>query len=259
MTFQAQEELSLPKSFVSNNSNPNSPRSQPDDGIRLSMPYTPPASTSSRNTPVQTHDDAHEEGLVEGFRAMNITQTHYLGRSSGLVFIRTAIALKEEYSELGPQNAHPSQTNRRIEYDDPRFKLRRPAFWEAGLVSVPYCPTLSALSDNFTAAASTASPPSPRSVSSAELIGGAYRQLFPPLQRVLSFAASSNSRMRFTEWLTSDRRRLRLRSFACLRDGSKILVQPTRSAGEYYTLAMGRLAVVRARQLSPAACPSRFT
>lgn len=117
-------------------SEPGTPASAADrDDIRLRpVPQTHELPVSSTGTPVPVQIDEDQEGLVEGFRNMNIKQTHYLGRSSGLVFIRTAIALKDEYSESTRPHAAETQNVPVIHRKHP-FKMRDSSFMDDGLVS----------------------------------------------------------------------------------------------------------------------------
>ena len=65
---------------------------------------------------------------------MTIKQTHYLGRSSGWVFIKTAMALKDEYSESTRPHSGKTQDASFTRRNHP-FNMRDSKFMDDGLVS----------------------------------------------------------------------------------------------------------------------------
>ncbi|GJE89787.1 fungal-specific transcription factor domain-containing protein [Phanerochaete sordida] len=123
--------------------------SPPEFAIVASNPseYTPPpiASGSRQTTPsgpcmirLTPHaeelldDDTDEEGLIHGFKSLNVKaeQTHFLGRSSNLMLIRTAMDLKQEYSQTAdpttPSEQHSVLTSRRPQFWDYATTLLQP-------------------------------------------------------------------------------------------------------------------------------------
>lgn len=100
------------------------------------MPLTPDA-----------RDDIEEdvnqlEALVDGFKSveLDVKHTHFLGRSSGLVLLRTALALKQEYGQ-GSESHEDSSS----EANGDKIRARRPEFWDAMTVRSPQAHTCSPL------------------------------------------------------------------------------------------------------------------
>lgn len=80
--------------------------------------YLPPATDD-----LLEEDDSDDEGLVEGFRGLNVkAETHFLGRSSNLMLIRTALDLKQEFAQTSERTS-PVQ-------EQGIFSSRRQEFWD---------------------------------------------------------------------------------------------------------------------------------
>ena len=60
-------------------------------------------------------------------------QAHYLGKSSGLGLIRTAMALKQEYTE---HDSRKSPANSSITTHGAQLNVRRPVFWGDSIVRI---------------------------------------------------------------------------------------------------------------------------
>lgn len=99
-----------------------SPQRQPS--IDPSTPFLSPAC----HLPDDGEED-EDEGLVEHFKAMDVKMDHkhFLGRSSNLMLIQTAMDLKQEYvasdSPEASKGPRPKATK-------PALSKRRPEFWE---------------------------------------------------------------------------------------------------------------------------------
>lgn len=65
------------------------------------------------------------EGFVELLHSMtlNVKHTHFVGKSSSMVFVRAAVALKHEFASLvfDPNFDHSRRD---------KFAARQPEFWE---------------------------------------------------------------------------------------------------------------------------------
>ena len=127
-----------------------SPESYSDE-IRLSLPYQ---STEPSPSPVPCPTAPNvedEEGLVESFKNMSLKQAHYLGRSSGLSLIKTAMAIKQDYSE---PNIGSSPNTPLISVYNTEMNIRHPEFWDSSTVSILFY-TTQGLNDHFTVVTET--------------------------------------------------------------------------------------------------------
>lgn len=88
-----------------------------------STPTAPVVGSDIQNLPQD--DTETKEELIELLHSMslNVKHTHFIGRSSSLVFVRAAVALKREFTSLGfdPDFDHSRRD---------KFTARQPEFWE---------------------------------------------------------------------------------------------------------------------------------
>ena len=103
------------------------------DKRHLPPPHVTPSAPVplNRRTNTKVEEEEPEEGLVESFKNMSMKQAHYLGKSSGLGLIRTAMALKQEYSE---HDTRKSPVNSSTTTYGAQLNIRRPVFWEDSAV-----------------------------------------------------------------------------------------------------------------------------
>ena len=91
--------------------------------------------THSQQT-LSDDDTGGQEGLVELMKSMNlqVKHTHFLSRSSSMVFVHAAMDLKREYLPVDDTT---------IEKD--KLETRQPEFLDATAVSPPFSPSPSYL------------------------------------------------------------------------------------------------------------------
>ena len=105
-----------------------SPQTLATSPTSSSTPTTPIVSPDVRDLPED--DTETKEELVELLQSMNLNvkHTHFIGKSSSLVFVRAAVALKREFaSAVSDPNFDHSRRDKLI--------TRQPEFWDDMAVS----------------------------------------------------------------------------------------------------------------------------